>query len=60
MITNTIITLYEFTSKVETQFIFFTDSVRCQHRYPWLPTRTSYLKGIEKILENRSVLQNAL
>ena len=30
MITNTIITLYEFNSKVERQFIFFTDNVRCQ------------------------------
>jgi len=30
MITNTVITLYEFTSKVERQFIFFTDSVKCQ------------------------------
>jgi len=30
MITNTIIPLYEFNSKVERQFIFFTDSVRCQ------------------------------
>jgi len=29
MITN-IITMYEFISKVERQFIFFTDSVRCQ------------------------------
>jgi len=28
--TNTIITLDEFNSKVERQFIFFTDSVRCQ------------------------------
>jgi len=25
-----------------------------------VPTRISYLKGIEKILENRSVFQNAL
>jgi len=30
MITNIIITLYEFNSKVERQFIFFADSVRCQ------------------------------
>jgi len=30
MITNIVITLHEFNSKVETQFIFFTDSVRCQ------------------------------
>jgi len=30
MITNIIITLYEFNSKVERQSIFFTDSVRCQ------------------------------
>jgi len=30
MIANIIITLYEFNSKVERQFIFFTDSVRYQ------------------------------
>jgi len=30
MNTNMIITLYEFNSKVERQFIFFTDSVRRQ------------------------------
>jgi len=30
MITNIVITLYEFNSKVERQFILFTDSVRCQ------------------------------
>jgi len=30
MITNILITFYEFNSKVEMQFIFFTDSVRCQ------------------------------
>jgi len=30
MITNMIETLYEFNSKVEKQFIFFTDSVRRQ------------------------------
>jgi len=29
MITNIIITLYEFHSKVEMQFICFADSVRC-------------------------------
>jgi len=33
MITNIIITLYELNSKVERQFIFFTDSVRCQQEY---------------------------
>jgi len=31
MITNIIKTLYEFNSKVERQFICFTDSVRCLH-----------------------------
>jgi len=30
MITNIIITLYEFNLKVERQFVFFTDSVRWQ------------------------------
>jgi len=30
MITNIIITLYEFNSKVERQFVCFTDSVRWQ------------------------------
>jgi len=30
MITNVVITLNEFKSKVERQFICFTDSVRCQ------------------------------
>jgi len=30
MITNIIITLYECKFKVERQFIFFTDCVRCQ------------------------------
>jgi len=30
MITNIIITLYEFNSKVEKQFIYFIDGVRCQ------------------------------
>jgi len=30
MITNIIIPLYKFNSKVERQSIFFTDSVRCQ------------------------------
>jgi len=30
MITDIIITLYEFNSKAERQFICFTDSVRCQ------------------------------
>jgi len=30
MITDIIITLYEFNSKVKRQFVCFTDSVRCQ------------------------------
>jgi len=32
MITNIIVTLYEFNSKVERQSIFFTDSVRFQQK----------------------------
>ena len=53
MITNIIITLYEFNSTVERQFIFF-------YRWCEVPTRISYLKGIEKIPEKRSGFQNAL
>ena len=53
MITNIIINLYEFYSKVERQLYML-------YRQCQVPTRISYLKGIEKIPENRSVFQNAL
>jgi len=53
MITDIIITLYEFNSKGERQFIFFSQIVLGANRI-------SYLKGIEKIPEKRTVFQNAL
>ena len=55
MITNIIITLYEFNSKVERQFISFTGSVRCQQEYVWL------LKGNRKGSEKeKCVLERTL
>jgi len=50
---NIILAVYEFSSKVERQF-------ECFYKSCYVFTRISYLKGIEKISENRCVFQNAL